>query len=89
MIQLYFVEYSRDNAKKQLKELQDDVDGARAVKKEYEQKVAEKISVVKALNRELQRLEHKVTKQVKKIKIFTKKNFRNAKFLLRNLFVVS
>lgn len=64
MIQLYFVEHSRESAKKQLKELQEQVDSARTVKKEYEAKVAEKVSRVKALNRELQRIEHKVTKQV-------------------------
>lgn len=64
MIQLYFVEHSRESAKKQLKELQEQVDSARTVKKEYEAKVTEKVSRVKALNRELQRIEHKVTKQV-------------------------
>lgn len=64
LIQLYFVEYSRDNAKQQLKELQDEVESAKVVKKEYDTKVAEKMSRVKVLSRELQRIENKVTKEV-------------------------
>lgn len=67
LVQLYFVENSRENAKQQLVELRERVDSIRTVKVEYEQKVTEKQQIVKSILREIQKLEQKITKEVKNI----------------------
>ena len=63
-MQLYFVEQSRKDAKKQLIQLRNTVDLSKAKKMECEQQLAERQRAVKDLSREMNKLEHKVTREV-------------------------
>lgn len=65
LVQLYFVEHSRENAKQQLTELRERADTIRTIKAEYELKVSEKQQIVKSILREIQKLDQKITKEVR------------------------
>lgn len=64
LVQLFFVEHSRENAKQQLIELNERADSIRKTKAEYEQNVTEKQQIVKSILHEIQKLEQKIAKEV-------------------------
>uniref|UniRef100_A0A915EHG8 Structural maintenance of chromosomes protein n=1 Tax=Ditylenchus dipsaci TaxID=166011 RepID=A0A915EHG8_9BILA len=67
MVQLYFVEFSRNAALQQLEALRDQVGETCSAKIQCEKNLSEKQLHVKNLNREMTRIEHKVTREDRKV----------------------
>ncbi|KAI1724897.1 SMC proteins flexible hinge domain-containing protein [Ditylenchus destructor] len=63
LVQLFFVEWSRDSLKTQLEQLRSKVEEVRKVKEEADHTVALKQAQVKNLSREMTRLEHKCQRE--------------------------